>query len=337
MSDSRLTLAASAGLIPVTSGLRIAVYRARSTTDLSAFSDGEITVFQGFKPDFDALSARGFTCLPEPEGAFDAALICVPRSKAEARHLIHDALGRVNGGPVIVDGHKTDGIDSLLKDCRKHLSADPAFSKAHGKVFVVRGEADAVADWHQTPREIADGFTTVAGVFSAEKIDKGSAALLDALPRGLKGAVADFGAGWGYLSRHVLAENDKIERLFLLEAEHAALSCARVNVTDPRADFIWFDVARDTAPMRFDTIIMNPPFHVSRAGDPDIGIAFLQAAARALTPTGQLFLVANRHLPYEKDLTNLFRDVEEIGGTSGFKVLHAGRVLKGTKPPARGR
>ena len=62
-----------------------------------------------------------------------------------------------------------------------------------------------------------------------------------------------------------------------------------------------------------------------------------EAAARALTLTGQLFLVANRHLPYEKDLTNLFRDVEEIGGTSGFKVLHASRVLKGTKPPARGR
>jgi 16S rRNA (guanine1207-N2)-methyltransferase len=73
---------------------------------------------------------------------------------------------------------------------------------------------------------------------------------------------------------------------------------------------------------------MNPPFHAGRAADPGLGRAMIEAAARALSPQGQLWLVANRHLPYEAALAELFRQVEEIGGDGGFKLLRAGLPLK---------
>ena len=63
-----------------------------------------------------------------------------------------------------------------------------------------------------------------------------------------------------------------------------------------------------------------------------LGVAFIRAAAGMLTPSGQLWLVANRHLPYEKAMETLFRDVAEIGGTAGFKVLRALRPAAAPRP-----
>ena len=76
---------------------------------------------------------------------------------------------------------------------------------------------------------------------------------------------------------------------------------------------------------------MNPPFHTDRRADPELGRAFIRAAARMLTRSGQLWMVANRHLPYEALLGELFAKVDETGGNTRFKILHA------TRPTRRGR
>lgn len=70
---------------------------------------------------------------------------------------------------------------------------------------------------------------------------------------------------------------------------------------------------------------MNPPFHIGRASDPELGRAFIRAAARMLSPRGQLYMVANRHLPYEGDLAAAYGEVREIGGDNRFKIVQAAR------------
>jgi 16S rRNA (guanine1207-N2)-methyltransferase len=52
--------------------------------------------------------------------------------------------------------------------------------------------------------------------------------------------------------------------------------------------------------------VTNPPFHVVRAADPGLGRAFVEAARGMLGPRGDLWLVANRHLPYEGALRAAF-------------------------------
>ena len=42
-----------------------------------------------------------------------------------------------------------------------------------------------------------------------------------------------------------------------------------------------------------------------------------------LTGAGRLWMVANRHLPYEQVLRECFADMSEIGGDSRFKILTA--------------
>ncbi|MAZ25628.1 MAG: MFS transporter, partial [Cytophagaceae bacterium] len=111
----------------------------------------------------------------------------------------------------------------------------------------------------------------------------------------------------------------------LVEADRTALDCAERNVTDPRASFHWADATSWEPPALLDTVVMNPPFHTGRKADPALGQAFIAAARRMLKPAGQLWLVANRHLPYETALATHFRASEEIAGDSCFKILHASR------------
>ena len=67
------------------------------------------------------------------------------------------------------------------------------------------------------------------------------------------------------------------------------------------------------------------PFHTGRDADPSLGLAFIAAARGMLAPDGALWLVANRHLPYDAALSAAFLTVEEAGGDSAFRVIRATR------------
>ncbi len=250
------------------------------------------------------------------------AIVVVPRSKALARAMVAEAAAKAE--LVVIDGAKTDGVESLWTATRKVLGPLPSVTKDHGRIFWFAA-TDAFADWAAPPPAKGDhGFYTTAGVFSDGGIDKGSALLAAALPVKLPKRMADLGAGWGYLSDAVL-QREGLASLDLIEAEALALDCAKLNITDPRAQFHWADATSYRPEVAYDGIVMNPPFHVGRKGDTGLGQAFITQAARMLTPQGKLWMVANRHLPYETTLRDAFRHVEELPGSGGFKIFHATR------------
>ncbi|WP_456390679.1 class I SAM-dependent methyltransferase [Profundibacter sp.] len=330
MKKSRLSLILESGALALPEDGPIAIYGAGADDDLRALPKDRCEIIQGFKPDHDALLARGFQVVVAANGPYAASIVMLDRSKAKTRMMLAEAVAKTPNGLIIVDGLKTQGADGFYKECRKRLAVSEAFSKAHGKLFWFTSEA-VFDDWADAgPIQLEEDFQTVAGVFSAEKIDRGSRALIAALPEKLPKRLADLGAGWGYLSRHILMR-EKIRELHLIEADYAALECARKNVTDPRAHFHWADAARFIPAQPFDGIITNPPFHTSRKADPDIGRGFITAAAGMLTPSGQLWLVANRHLPYERTLAETFRNVDEIAGDNSFKILRATKPLRGNR------
>ncbi|MEE9387063.1 MAG: methyltransferase [Paracoccaceae bacterium] len=322
MERSRLTLAIQATMVTVPDGGEIVVFNPAQDNDLSALPKDRVTVVQGFHPDHEFFLNQGYKTEIAASGVFSLAIVCLPRSKQLARNLIEHALAVTGGGPVVIDGQKNNGIESILKNCRSAGGlVTGVFSKAHGKIFTLSG--GDFSSWAAVaPGKNADGFITGAGVFSADGVDKGSALLAAALPDRLSGKLADLGAGWGYLSHHILKRSD-VSECHLIEAEHSALDCARQNITDPRARFHWGDARKFTAKIRFDTIITNPPFHTSRVADPALGRDFIEASARLLSNRGVVWLVANRHLPYEQHLSALFKEVTEVAGDTSFKVIRA--------------
>ena len=323
---SRFALALLSGHIDLPDAGRILVLNPSGAYDFGALDPARVTAVQGFFPDHHTLKSRGFATVTQTgEQPFPTAVVCVSKSKAETLDLIARACTSTpKGATIVVDGPKDAGIESVLKLCRGMADVQPAFSKAHGKVFAFANPGRAPAGWAATEQSV-DGYITRAGVFSADGIDPGSRGLIDALPP-LKGSVCDLGAGWGYLSAEVLGRCPAVTNIDLVEADWTALECARHNATDSRAVFHWAD-AREWAG-RYDTVISNPPFHIGRETVPALGQAFITQAARLITPRGQFLMVANRHLPYETTLRAAFTEVVVLAETGGYKVISAKRPAK---------
>lgn len=329
MRSARLSLALETGALSLPPTGRIAVYRPRIGDDLSALPEGRVVVLTGFKPDHDHFGAR---YLVEPSAPYAAAIVCLPRSREAARDLIARAAAEVApGGWIAVDGQKTDGIDSALKDLRKRVDLSESLSKAHGKLASFMAGTD-LSDWRAKPSRI-EGFQILPGIFSADGPDRGSVVLASALPAKLGGKVADLGAGWGFLAAEIL-RRPGVKKLDLVEAEADALDCARVNIPDPRARFHWADATIWRPETLLDAVVTNPPFHTGRAADPALGAAFIRAARRMLAPDGSLWLVANRHLPYDAVLADCFLEFREAAGDGAFRVIHA---IKPRRDPLRAK
>ena len=143
---------------------------------------------------------------------------------------------------------------------------------------------------------------------------------MEALPR-LSGRGADLGCGIGVLAHPVLA-SDAVTELALVDTDRRAIEAARRNAADPRVRHLWAD-ARTIALERLDFVVMNPPFHAAGEEDKGLGVAFIRKAAASLRTGGHLWLVANKHLPYEAVLKSAFKRVTPLAEANGFKVMLA--------------
>jgi len=320
---------------------RILLIGAGAATDLSLFDPARVQVVQGFYPDHRVLKARGIDVVTAPAGDFDAAVVFLPRARALARARVAEAAAHLPAGASLwIDGQRTDGVDAMLKEMRGLAPVQDIRSRAHGKIFHLTVPAPGwlPGDWAARDHLAAPGMVTRPGMFSADGPDPASQALAAALPEKLPTRIVDLGAGWGWLSAQILA-HPGTELLHLVEADAAALDCARRNIADPRARFHWADALDFRLPEPVNGVIMNPPFHEGRAAEPNLGIGFIRAAAGLLTGAGRLWMVANRHLPYEQALRECFADVSEMGGDSRFKILTASGARRAApgRPQSRGR
>ncbi|HAO35227.1 MAG TPA: 16S rRNA methyltransferase, partial [Hyphomonas sp.] len=173
-------------------------------------------------------------------------------------------------------------------------------------------------------QEMEAGVWSRPGLFSWNRIDAGSELLADSVPENIRGRGADFGAGQGFLSREILQHCRHVEHMTLLEAEHRALPCIAQTLSGfENWDMKWADATKEGGSTLYDFIVMNPPFHVGRADAASLGQDFIRSAAKALRGSGQLWLVANRHLPYEEVLGECFKTFEMLEDSGGYKILRA--------------
>lgn len=324
--------------------------RARPTPDLRMFGES-LVCEQGFKPHADNLASYVYpTNVARPDERFALVLLLPSRQRDETRSVLIEAAQRVDEhGTIVMAAANNEGARSLQADASDLLGRVQVVSANKCRVIwsldanrqidarLVQGWTAAMA-----PREIPEiafaaapspgiQMLSIPGVFSWDRIDLGSALLARHLPADLAGTGADLGAGGGYLSACMLQRCPQIQALHLYEADRRALQLAQENLrrvaqADPKRfvalDYFWHDVTSGL-PQRYDFIVSNPPFHIGRANQPDIGRAFIRAAASALRPGGRLWMVANRHLPYEAELKQVFSEVHKCVEAEGFKVFEA--------------
>ncbi len=347
MIDAVEAAALTALLTPFRSGAlawpeRVAFLRARLGVELTAMPRTGVVCEQSFKPDADALQGAGFAVSPALDAAsssFPLVLVLPPRQREEARALLARAAVLAGSeGRVVAAAANTAGARSHETDLARLCGGITSSSKSKCRVFwtapAQRLDTALLDEWLalDTPRPILDGrFISRPGVFAWDRIDPASELLASSLPSGLSGAAADLGAGFGYLSHELLQRCSAIVSLDVYEAESRALDLARFNLGNHAArtaiQYHWHDVTSGL-PQTYDVIVTNPPFHTSHGSDdPGLGRRFIAAAARGLRPGGRLFLVANRHLPYEGELNASFGSVRLAAQRYGFKIIEATRAF----------
>lgn len=332
---------------------RVLFLRARAGWPLQRFPREQWICEQSFRPYADALQRDGLAVTATDAGGDPLQLVLAlpPRQRDEARALLARAVLRTaQGGVVLACMANSEGARSGESDLARLLGPMHSLSKHHCRAFWATVRADildrALLDaWSllDAPRPICAGrFLSRPGLFAWDRIDPASALLASVLPHDLAGRGADLGAGYGYLSAEVLARCPRVTALDLFDAEARALALAKLNLARsdvrddahdfpqpdfsqrdfPQLGFYWHDVTIGL-PHRYDFIVSNPPFHLDRAARPELGRAFILAAADALLPGGRLWLVANRHLPYESALAEKFASARTVIVRDGFKVLEA--------------
>jgi len=262
-----------------------------------------------------------------PDQSLDAFAIRAPAGVVERRFVLAHALRTLAiGGRLTAFGPKDRGGLRLKKEFEAFGCVVGESSKKHNRICVALRPAEPVgleaAIEAGAPRRATDDLWTQPGVFSWDRLDPGTDLLLKTLPP-LSGVGADFGCGIGWLARGVLA-SPKVTKLTLIDLDRRAIDAACRNIEDPRAEFVWDDVRQAATSLdKLDFVVTNPPFHETGGEDRSLGQAFIKTAAASLRKGGDLWLVANRHLPYEAILNEHFAKVRLAGETNGYKVYEA--------------
>jgi len=295
--------------------------------------EARLSCVQPWRPAYLALEREGYYArydMPAHE-KHDGALVLLGRYRQDNHLRLREAALTIkSGGTIVVAGGKTDGIDPLRKHLRKSLPGLESVSKHHGLALWFEVPESGLAD--ALPRSAdpvrSGGMTIPPGIFSSDGPDPASVMLAEFFKGRLSGAVADLGAGWGYLGGQALKHCPGITGLHCYEADWRAREACWSNLSSRvKRDFAarWCDVLSEEIRDVYDCVIMNPPFHEGRATQPKIGVGFIEAAAGILNPGGRLLMVANRNLPYEEALTGNFKAVETLKEANGFKVFEAVR------------
>jgi 16S rRNA (guanine1207-N2)-methyltransferase len=291
----------------------------------------DIEAEQSFRPEYRRLAAAGWSVSPRLErGGQALGLVLLTKHKEENLANIARAWSLLADGDTLVcAGANDDGAASLEKHTAKAFGLAGSLSKFHCRVFwLTRGERTPPDYWRDLTvlKAVGDGsWMSQPGIFAWDRIDDGSALLARHLPDDLAGHVADFGCGWGYLSRELLGRSPGVSKIDLIDAEQRALEAARANLADSRASFHWLDLTAEAAPATYDAIVCNPPFHAGRAAEPALGQGIIVAASRALKPGGRFYMVANRGLPYEPLLKANFAAFETLADNNKFRISRATR------------
>ncbi len=290
-------------------------------------------------PDLVAWPHEAIQVSPLAPGAVDLATLA-PRSAArivmlapagatERSYAVALALRALaSQGELVVLAPKDRGGARLAKELSGFGCTFEETSRRHHRIcrLITSGPLDGLdaALAEGGPRKLPDlQLWSQPGVFSWDRLDPGTAFLISHLPS-LSGLGADFGCGIGVLAKAVLA-SATVTGLELIDIDRRAIAAAARNLDDPRVRLHWADVRTGPSLSNLDFVVCNPPFHAAGAEDRALGQAFIRRAHSVLKPGGVLWLVANRHLPYEQVLRDAFAQTHPRGEAKGFKIYEASK------------
>lgn len=275
--------------------------------------------------------------------AFDVVLLPLPKGRSFARLLLLQAFNVLrDGGRLYLAGPNRGGIKSVIRDAEELFGAAGILAYKGGNRIALLQKDDQASSLPAIYREPGiiphtyrtfqievngESFTacTRPGVFSWQSLDAGTRLLLETVQVRETDRVLDMGCGYGIIGIYA-ARRATRGSATLVDVNVLACDCARQSVTAndiERAKVLLGDVLPPEADNTFSLVLSNPPFHTGHDVARGTARAFIRRAFRALRFKGRLAIVANRFLPYDDTIEEVFGSVNILRRTSKYHVLGA--------------
>lgn len=229
---------------------------------------------------------------------------------------------------IIAAGKTTQVTSNVLKLFEKYFSdVTTSLAKKKSRLIFASHNGQSAKRFEKYPTQISWPELSVslkshANVFAGEQLDIGGRFLAENLPQiQTNQVVVDLGCGNGLLSLACLKQLESSEvkaQLILSDESLMAIESARMNVEDnfpslvEMCQFRQEDCMSEQPHDSVDIVLCNPPFHQQNTITEHIAKQMFRRASECLVQGGQLYVVANRHLPYQAELKKRF---------GGFKVV----------------
>ncbi|WP_331347097.1 methyltransferase [Cellvibrio sp. UBA7661] len=272
------------------------------------------------------------------DNSVDVFFYRVSKEKPLVHHLLNQAWRCLKpGGQLYVSGFKNDGTKTYIEKIAKLMQCDKN-TKKNGQIYSARLIKNAGFDPqiqldnsdYRNLRPIAtdSGLALLSkpGLFGWNKIDAGSALLIEYLPQALNNrptpeSCLDLGCGYGYLTIAASKILD-INAWLMTDNNSAALAAAAENlkINNLTGRVIAADAGQGIQE-KVDLLLCNPPFHQGFNIDGDLTDKFLHNAQRLLAPRGIALFVVNQFIPLERKATSLFNEIKTLADNGSFKVI----------------
>ncbi len=267
-------------------------------------------------------------------GKYQWVILNQPRQKALLNMMLDCAASLLTDDGVLwLAGENKAGIKSADKLLKKHFiqvskldNARPCtlFEASHSSQQSPFDIHNYQQQWDLSCQNTELTIASYPGVFAHGRLDAGTALLLEALvDLQMEGDVLDFACGAGLLGACVATSHSRTN-VTLLDTSALALMAAEQTLSlNQLTGSVLASDGLSEVEDSYDFIISNPPIHTGVKTDNLLSQRLLASVYDHIKPGGMLIMVANRHLPYEKWLSQRFSRCKELKTNAQFKVLAA--------------
>jgi len=284
------------------------------------------------------------------EQRFDVIVSNLPRGRLLAEQFLREAWQRLEpGGRLYISGAKDIGILTRIATMEEWFGqVDKLGAIARYRVARAVKQADRPApplgDYHEWREATFEArgrswrYITKPGVFSWQHLDEGTARLLENLEVREGERLLDLGCGAGQVGLVAAHLAEGVKLVMVDDSLPAVRSAERTaHLYELAATVLPSDSASAVIGEHFDVVATNPPFHLGPGVEYDIAAQFIEDTRDILTAKGRLYLVCNTFIPYERQMTSMFRRVVPVSRDNRYKVLLGarplGRCKNREKPP----